>query len=55
MELTKQVIPYVENYAKQIDFTIHFLAIVPIPDYTYFASYGLSYASVVLDGRVKET
>lgn len=52
MELTKQVIPHVEGYAKQNDATIHFLAV--IPDYTYFASYGLGYASVVPDVRERE-
>lgn len=52
MELTKQVIPHVEGYAKQNDATIHFLAV--IPDYTYFASYGLGYASVVPDARERE-
>ena len=52
MELTKQVIPHVENYAKLDDATIHFLAV--IPDYTYFASYGLGYASVAPDARERE-
>ncbi len=52
MELTKQVIPHVEGYAKQNDATIHFLSV--IPDYTYFASYGLGYASVVPDARERE-
>jgi universal stress protein F len=52
MELTKQVIPHVEGYAKQTDAIIHFLAV--IPDYTYFASYGLGYASVVPDARERE-
>jgi universal stress protein F len=52
MELTKQVIPHVENYAKLDDATIHFLAV--IPDYTYFASYGLGYASIAPDARERE-
>ena len=52
MELTKQVIPHVEGYAKQNDATIHFLSV--IPDYTYFASYGLGYASVAPDARERE-
>ena len=32
MELTQQVIPHVEEYAKHDDAMIHFLAV--IPDYT---------------------
>lgn len=52
MELTKQVIPHVENYARLDDATIHFLAV--IPDYTYFASYGLGYASIAPDARERE-
>lgn len=52
MELTKQVIPHVENYAKLDDATIHFLAV--IPDYTYFASYGLGYSSIAPDVRERE-
>ncbi|MCT4715657.1 universal stress protein UspF [Enterobacteriaceae bacterium H18W14] len=52
MELTQQVIPHVEAYAKQDDATIHFLAV--IPDYTYFASYGLGYSSIAPDVKERE-
>ncbi|UNK61598.1 universal stress protein UspF [Buttiauxella ferragutiae] len=52
MELTRQVIPHVEAYARQDDATIHFLAV--IPDYTYFASYGLGYTSIAPDARERE-
>ncbi|MFZ3391074.1 MULTISPECIES: universal stress protein UspF [Buttiauxella] len=51
-ELTQQVIPHVEGYAKQDDATIHFLAV--IPDYTYFAAYGLGYASIAPDAKERE-
>lgn len=52
MELTQQVIPHVEGYAKLDDATIHFLAV--IPDYAYFASYGLGYSSVAPDVKERE-
>jgi universal stress protein F len=52
MELTQQVIPHVENYAMIDDATIHFLAV--IPDYTYFAAYGLGYASIAPDVKERE-
>ncbi|RKQ41207.1 universal stress protein UspF [Enterobacter sp. R1(2018)] len=52
MELTQQVIPHVEEYAKQDDARIHFLAV--IPDYTYFASYGLGYSSIAPDMKERE-
>lgn len=52
MELTQQVIPHVEAYARQEDATIHFLAV--IPDYTYFTSYGLGYSSAVPDIKGRE-
>ncbi|MGB7802153.1 universal stress protein UspF [Buttiauxella sp.] len=52
IELTQQVIPHVEAYARQDDATIHFLAV--IPDYTYFASYGLGYASISPDTIARE-
>ncbi|WP_435946805.1 universal stress protein UspF [Dryocola sp. BD586] len=52
MELTQQVIPHVEEYAKHDDATIHFLAV--IPDYTYFASYGLGYSSIAPDMKERE-
>lgn len=52
VELAQQVIPHVEGYARQDDATIHFLTV--IPDYTYFASYGLGYTSVAPDARERE-
>ena len=52
VELAQQVIPHVEGYARQDDAMIHFLAV--IPDYTYFASYGLGYTSVAPDARERE-
>ena len=52
MELTQQVIPHVEEYAKHDDATIHFLAV--IPDYTYFAAYGLGYTSIAPDAKARE-
>jgi len=52
IELTQQVIPHVEAYARQDDATIHFLAV--IPDYTYFASYGMGYASISPDAVARE-
>ncbi len=52
MALTQQVIPHVEEYARLDDATIHFLAV--IPDYTYFASYGLGYASIAPDTKERE-
>ena len=52
IELTQQVIPHVETYARQDDAPIHFLAV--IPDYTYFASYRLGYASVPPDAKERE-
>lgn len=52
MELALQVIPHVEAYARQDDATFHFLAV--IPDYTYFASYGLGYKSIGPDAIERE-
>ncbi|HKM98459.1 MAG TPA: universal stress protein UspA, partial [Buttiauxella sp.] len=52
VELAQQVIPHVEGYARQDDAMIHFLTV--IPDYTYFASYGLGYTSVAPDARERE-
>lgn len=52
MQLTTQVIPHVQAYARQDMATIHFLAV--IPDYTYFAAYGLEYTTIAPERSARE-
>ena len=53
MQLTTQVIPNVQEYAGRDITMVHFLAV--IPDHTYFAAYGLEYAAIAPERRMRST